>query len=76
MSYAIGIFLGLLLLLIPDILIIDLIVFTFAEICGVLFTIAITVFFINTDFLNDINMEHPVEHTDPSIIDGSSTPYR
>jgi len=74
MSYAIGIFLGLLLLLIPDILIIDLIVFTFAEICGVLFIIAITVFFINTDFLNDMNMENPIEHTDPSIIDGYSTP--
>ncbi len=74
MGLGIGIILGLILLLIPDLVIIDLFVYTIAEIIDVLFIVAIAIFFINIDFTKDKNRDLTEQQNNAIKIDEASTP--
>ncbi len=70
----IGIVMGLFLLYIPDLLIIDLMTYIFAEIIDVYFIVALTVFFLNIDYLKNINPNNNEEQSDTQLVDSTFTP--
>ena len=71
-AYPIGLILGLIFYVIPNVFFTELVVYTFAEVVDVFFTVALTVFFLNIDYLknkNNYNEEGQVDlQLDESIV--------